>query len=102
MRLDVRVEEGKGRVPSEIGTEPDRVGISDFIDGQTRGAVGSSGALAASSKSPDLRRVVRRQPRSKSESCVHRPSRPTGSSSTHSAGRVRRTALAHAFDVCKT
>ena len=31
MRLDVRVEEGKGRVPSEIGTEPDRVGISpDF------------------------------------------------------------------------
>ena len=25
MRLDVRVEEGKGRVPSEIGTEPDRV-----------------------------------------------------------------------------
>ena len=27
MRLDVRVEGGKGRVPSEIGTEPDRVGI---------------------------------------------------------------------------
>ena len=50
MRLDVWVEEGKGRVPSEIGTEPDRVGISDFIDGQTRGAVGSSGALSASSK----------------------------------------------------
>ena len=27
MRLDVRVKGGKGRVPSEIGTEPDRVGI---------------------------------------------------------------------------
>ena len=27
MRLDVRVEGGKDRVPSEIGTEPDRVGV---------------------------------------------------------------------------
>ena len=38
MRLDVRVEGGKDRVPSEIGTEPDRVGVRAMEDVPTPGA----------------------------------------------------------------
>ena len=88
MRLDVRVEGGKGRVPSEIGTEPDRVGISAFIDGQARGAIG---ALAAASKVSVVEVDRFTTGRAKAAAVEIRElrapaRRPTGSSSTHSQG----------------